>query len=440
MHVAVVTQMIPNPAFSGHMLFHWSIIQRLRRSGHKVTSLAIVSRGAKDWMSLPQRAEALRSLGVDLIEIPLPPPDTASSAQGIRNLVRGMYDSFERAFPTRAAASPVQTMLRDLQPDIVLAGSYEGLAAVYGFDQAPLVTLFGDPFHLAIFYRWWCTKDQLSLWQNVKSGVGVLRLYLAQVPRLSRMMRSCAALGATAAHHARWYARKAGRPCLYLPSVAEDRVGPAWRQQRESRPPNRPPRIVAIGHLGRTVTIPGIKLFVREVLPVLDQQCGPDGVEVHFIGSTAGAPKELLELAARRPTIQLRGFVDPIDPELLSADVVLALTPIPLGNRLGIATAFSFGCCVVSHRANQYGMPALRHEDNVLLADNGNELARQVIRALRDESLRRRLGENARTTYEQEYSQTICEKVEELLFEAADHTPRGGVERVTTNGAVHPRP
>jgi len=160
-------------------------------------------------------------------------------------------------------------------------------------------------------------------------------------------------------------------------------------------------------------------MFVREVVPVLDAHLGPDGYEVHFVGRSEGAPRELVELAAKRPNIKIRGFVDSADEEFLSADILLALNPVRLGNRLRIASAFSFGCCVVSHSANQCGMPELRHEYNVLLAEKAKDIALALVRALSDESLRRRLGENGRRTYEDAYSDLACAKIEAHLIRIA---------------------
>jgi glycosyltransferase involved in cell wall biosynthesis len=165
-------------------------------------------------------------------------------------------------------------------------------------------------------------------------------------------------------------------------------------------------------------------MFVREVVPVLDAHLRPDGYEVHFVGRSEGAPRELVELAAKRPNIKIRGFVDSADEEFLSVDILLALNPIRLGNRLRIASAFSFGCCVVSHVANQCGMPELRHDYNVLLAEKGKDIALAVVRALSDEPLRRRLGENGRKTYENAYSDSACAKIEAHLIRIAGISSR----------------
>lgn len=413
MHVAVVTQPVPNPDAGGHMLAHWAIIKWLRERSHRVTNIAIVPHG-KTWLDVPRRLETLRQLGVEVLDVPLPAA-TAQTRAPHQRVAAFLQPAPAALFPTMRVAATVQAHLERIQPDVVLAGNYEGLAVVDGFTRAPIMVLFGDPHHLVVFHRWWAMKERVSVWVNLKTGAGVLRLVVVEVPQLRRMLRRCAAVGATAAHHAAWFGRLAGQPCLYLPSPVEDRAGAQWRERRAQATPNRVPRVLAIGHLGQTVTLPGIRMFLRDVLPVLDRELGPDGVEVHFIGHTKGAPAELLRLAERRQTLRIRGFVEPIDDDLWSAEVVLALNPTPLGNRLRIATAFAFGCCVVSHQANQLGMPALRHDHNVLLADTGRGVARQLVRALRDPELRQRLGAHARSTYEREYGNSVCARVEEQL-------------------------
>lgn len=63
-------------------------------------------------------------------------------------------------------------------------------------------------------------------------------------------------------------------------------------------------------------------------------------------------------------------------------------TNIPLGIRVRVVTAWSFGCPIVAHRANAAGIPEMQDGENALLADTDAELADAVSRALGDEALR----------------------------------------------------
>ena len=78
-------------------------------------------------------------------------------------------------------------------------------------------------------------------------------------------------------------------------------------------------------------------------------------------------------------------------------------TPVPTGPRIRILTGMSFGCCVVAHEANRLGIPALVHDENVLLGES-EHLADLTIAALRNPALRGRLGEAGRRLYESRFT------------------------------------
>jgi glycosyltransferase involved in cell wall biosynthesis len=71
-------------------------------------------------------------------------------------------------------------------------------------------------------------------------------------------------------------------------------------------------------------------------------------------------------------------------------------------------TGWSLGTCVVSHTANTNGIPELEHEANALLADDGAGLAEQILRAVRDEDLRRRVEAGGRATYERAFAPPVA--------------------------------
>jgi glycosyltransferase involved in cell wall biosynthesis len=79
--------------------------------------------------------------------------------------------------------------------------------------------------------------------------------------------------------------------------------------------------------------------------------------------------------------------------------VLLVPNSIPLGIRVRIVTGFSFGTCIVSDAANTGGIPELRHEQNALIGSTPAELAAALLRVVRDDELRARLGRGARETY-----------------------------------------
>jgi glycosyltransferase involved in cell wall biosynthesis len=117
--------------------------------------------------------------------------------------------------------------------------------------------------------------------------------------------------------------------------------------------------------------------------------------------------------------------VVPADPEFLAADLMIVPTNIPLGIRVRVVTAWSFGCPIVAHRANAAGIPEMQDGVNALLADTDVELADAVSRALGDEALLRRLSEGGRRTFEKWFSesaagQAIVDEMEKVARYARD--------------------
>jgi glycosyltransferase involved in cell wall biosynthesis len=63
---------------------------------------------------------------------------------------------------------------------------------------------------------------------------------------------------------------------------------------------------------------------------------------------------------------------------------------------------------VVTHLANQQGIPELKDGVNCLLSSSGSGLARKLENALRDNELRLRIQRNARNTYEKYFSEDVA--------------------------------
>jgi glycosyltransferase involved in cell wall biosynthesis len=187
--------------------------------------------------------------------------------------------------------------------------------------------------------------------------------------------------------------------------IVPDTAGTAWRERRAHFPRGdwRKFKILMIGHLHSTSNRSGLPVFFDEVLPELVKRWGVDGFEVHFVGKNDAMP-ERFDKWRKHPSLVFRGPVYPADDEFYSSDVVLVTVPAETGPRTRILNAFTYGCAVVAHTSNALGIPELRHEENILLGENGAALARELVRLAEDPLLGRKLGENGRATYERYYS------------------------------------
>jgi hypothetical protein len=238
-----------------------------------------------------------------------------------------------------------------------------------------------------------------------------------------QLLADCQSIVDFAAHHAAWL-RENGLPnCIYIPPPTRDPVGSQWREHRDSYSAGNTARILLIGHLAGIASISGITFFVKKVLPILERKLKSEKVEIHVVGDYSKNPGFAAQL--RHPMVRLRGYVEDVNREFLSSDVLLVPTPINLGTRTRIIEGFSYGCCVVAHEANALGIPQMVHGKNALLAGNGEELADAVICALTDHDLRGRLQSNARRTYEESFS-----------IESAGARLTAEMERIALNGAA----
>jgi glycosyltransferase involved in cell wall biosynthesis len=202
-----------------------------------------------------------------------------------------------------------------------------------------------------------------------------------------------------------------------------DPVGSAWRDERATRIAERP-RLLLLGHLKGVVTIDGLRVVARELLPRLERALGPNGFELR-IGGGYEPPAEL-RAALARPSVTFLGHLDDLGEEFQSAHVVLVPNTIPLGMRVRILTGFSYGACVVSHTANVAGIPELVHEENALLGASPDELVECILRTVREPQLREAVESGGRATYERWFAPGPAVGEIERLLEQIAASPVAG--------------
>ena len=289
--------------------------------------------------------------------------------------------------------------------EVAFVYHFEALAASRDL-PIPRFAAVGDPPQLSALYR---LRQGLPDPRALR-GIVRLQAQLRRQPRLLvELLNECAACGAFAAHHAKWLRDHGASGCLYLRTPVPD-PGPVERAEPEL------PTILLVGHFKGVVTLEGLELFARHVLPRLERELGAGGFEVRIAGGYT-PPTELARLLDR-PSVRLLGHVEQAGAEFRRAHVLLAPNSIPLGIRVRIVTAFSHGTCVVTHGANQQGIPELEHDRDALVADSAERLARETLRALGDDRLRRRIGMSGRETYDRDFRPDVSVgRIAEVLHE-----------------------
>jgi glycosyltransferase involved in cell wall biosynthesis len=166
-------------------------------------------------------------------------------------------------------------------------------------------------------------------------------------------------------------------------------------------------------HLGNTRHLPSFRslefLFER-VLPAL-----PPAVQGRIHLSVVGShdlddprSRRIRELAARFPRcVTLLGYVDDIRDAYRTADLQVVATTDGSGLRTRIVESFAMGVPVLSTAIGAAGMLGLRDGRNIMIADTPEEFVQTLFRLVADPGSLDGLAEQARKTYEENYSRRV---------------------------------
>lgn len=383
----------------------WTVVSHLLAQRHEVGVVVLRDPEVYDPTETPQerRIEHLQAQGVRVVEV------VSSSIAFFRGRPRGLGARLRRAwrprddelYPTLVDGDAVAQAVGELCPDVVFVYHFEALAASRGL-ESPRFAVVGDPPHLSALYRF---QEELPSPRAFRRIVRLQAQLRHQPGLLVRFLNECEARGAFAAHHAVWLRGKGVADCEYLRTPVPDPAAADHPPEHDAPRPEKP-RVLLVGHLKGIVTMDGLRIFAREIVPRLEAGLGTEGFEARIVGGYE--PRSELRRALDRPSVRFLGHVEDASEEFRAATVLLVPNSIPLGIRVRIVTGFSFGTCVVSHRANVQGIPELEHGDNALLGNSGEELARAVLAAISDDGLRTQIGRSGRRTYEAHFAPPVA--------------------------------
>jgi len=142
--------------------------------------------------------------------------------------------------------------------------------------------------------------------------------------------------------------------------------------------------------------------FYNSIYPLIKKEI-PE-VVMNIIGQDP--PREIERLAEHDTSLRIHGFVKDVRDWLSHSAVYVVPIRVGGGTRLKILDAFACGKALVSTSVGCEGIDVTPGE-NILIGDSPEEFARQVIRILNDNTLRKKLEINARTLVESKYSWKI---------------------------------
>jgi glycosyltransferase involved in cell wall biosynthesis len=155
-----------------------------------------------------------------------------------------------------------------------------------------------------------------------------------------------------------------------------------------------------------------ISYFAESILSHLQREV--PAVELNVVGRKPS--RRLLKLASENAGIVVTGEVPDIRPMVHSSSVYVVPLRIGGGTRIKIFEAMAMGKAIVSTSVGAEGLP-VRHNVNIILADDPQDFANQVARLLRDRETRERIGRAARLLVEQNYSWRSVVGVFDTVFE-----------------------
>lgn len=140
----------------------------------------------------------------------------------------------------------------------------------------------------------------------------------------------------------------------------------------------------------------GVAHFVDKIFPLIRREA-PNAA---FWAVGRRPPRRIQALASDR--VVVTGAVDDIRPYLGKAAVCVVPLRSGSGTRIKIFEAMAMGKAIVSTTMGAEGLPVM-HGENIILADDPADFARQVIELLRDPQRRAQLGGAARKLVEEGY-------------------------------------
>lgn len=161
-----------------------------------------------------------------------------------------------------------------------------------------------------------------------------------------------------------------------------------------------PDSIVFTGRIGYRPNADAVVYFVREILPHI-LRARPRAT-VTVVGGQV--PSEVARLAG--PNVVVTGAVPDVRPYVARAGVCVVPLRVGSGTRLKVLEGLAMGKAMVSTSLGCEGIP-VRGGEHLLIGDEPETFARQVVRALDDQDLARALGRSGRALVETTFAWEI---------------------------------
>jgi sugar transferase (PEP-CTERM/EpsH1 system associated) len=207
---------------------------------------------------------------------------------------------------------------------------------------------------------------------------------------------------------------------FFLQYVAPDRISviPTGVDTEYFQPfpePEQPDTMAFTGTMDWMPNEDGVAYFVDKIFPLIRREI-PDAA----FWAVGRRPRRRIQALASGNVV-VTGAVDDIRPYLGKAAVCVVPLRSGSGTRIKIFEAMAMGKAVVSTTMGAEGLP-VRHGENIVLADDPADFARQVVQLLRDPQRRAQLGRAARQLVEENYGwPSVAAHFDQIMHAVLSH-------------------
>ena len=168
--------------------------------------------------------------------------------------------------------------------------------------------------------------------------------------------------------------------------------------------------LLFVGNMAYPPNRDAVLYFYRQVFPAVLKSCP----EARLVVVGKNAQADILALQEDRSVV-VTGYVADVRPYLTGAAVVICPVRFGAGTRIKILEAMAMGRAVVSTVIGCEGLDVVSGED-ILIADNHDEMAAVIVDLLKNREQARRIGLNAVETVKRKYDfAVIGQQLEKLL-------------------------
>jgi glycosyltransferase involved in cell wall biosynthesis len=159
--------------------------------------------------------------------------------------------------------------------------------------------------------------------------------------------------------------------------------------RRAGNPPDSQPIVIFLGRMDYFPNIDGVSYFAKRVLPLIRKRM--PNVEFRIVGSN---PSSKIRELAKIPGVSVTGHVPDVRHYANDAAVSVAPLRVARGTQNKILESMAMGIPVVASPQAAKGIDAVPGRD-LLVGDDTESFAKQVINLLENRSMGKRLSEAA---------------------------------------------